>query len=198
MKKALKSTLAPLALAALALGMTAPAMAATDGQLGTTSTGDFTLAIQVNAPPPSQVEIIGLDDVIFTVTTNNSSDSVSSSASFNYFCINRSDAGDVTLRFDQFGGNLDTSPVLQGPGSGPASTIEADFTVFDAVGNQYIVNLGTPFPIARSNLNEPCTAASGAGVANRYRFAVPPLPPHSVVAYEGLYSATMVVTLSPS
>jgi hypothetical protein len=44
-----KTTLA--ALAALALGMAAPAMAATDGTPGVTSVGKFDVSLNLNAPP---------------------------------------------------------------------------------------------------------------------------------------------------
>jgi hypothetical protein len=85
---------------AMALAMPSVTMAATDGTLGTTSTGTFDATLTLTAPPASQVQVLGLDNLALpsSVTTGGPIGILGTST---FFCVNRSDAGNVFITVSQ-------------------------------------------------------------------------------------------------
>ena len=75
--------------AALALASVTPAIASTDGSLGTTSNGSFNVNAVISTPPVDNVQVTGLNDITFTGTTED----VSMPSQFNIFCIVRQPGG---------------------------------------------------------------------------------------------------------
>ena len=81
------------AAAVLALALNGAAMAATDGNLGATSSGAFIATMTVQPPtPPATVQISGLDDLQFGTIANGAL-----ITQVDKFCVTRSDGGLVQL-----------------------------------------------------------------------------------------------------
>lgn len=85
---------------AMTLVLPGMAMAATDGTLGTTSTGTFDATLSLTAPPASQVEVIGLENIDLGIQQL-SGQNIPISSGERYFCAKRSDAGNVTVNITQ-------------------------------------------------------------------------------------------------
>jgi hypothetical protein len=90
MNTALKTTAA-----ALALGLSLPAMAATDGQLGTTSTGTMNVTLHVAPNTNDFVQILGLEDI----TLNAVKDSAFSDGEVTnqFVCFNKNSPGQLQI-----------------------------------------------------------------------------------------------------
>jgi hypothetical protein len=171
-------TMKTLKIAALTLALAASgaAMAATDGTLGTTSTGSFNASLQVNAPAGTQVQVFGLDDFAFPAVTGGITTNTPVPAIEQPFCLNRSTAGNVLVTISQTGNagsfnlndgaghTLNLSMVVTSPvGSGGSSTGPAN---------------GGQFTVPQSNAG--CTAASNNTVAHTLR-----LSPGTVLSQTG-------------
>lgn len=185
-------TITKTTLAALALGAAMPAMAATDGSPGATSTGSFDMAITINPPAASTVHIIGLDDVDFgSVTTSNTG--TTPVATLNRkFCLNRSDPGNVRVTSSQVGvapgfahrvsngtNIILMATVIQNPNNGSAAAMNNEQTeVFQASGPG-------------------CTASSTGPEAHTLAIStLSDLPSYATTALSGTFTGTVTVTVA--
>ena len=184
--------------AALALMLPHAAMAATDGQPGVTSTGSIDVTLTVNPPGATTVQVFGLDDFDFgTVSTENTSVTPIAMAT-NYFCLLRSDAGNVRVTVVQTNLPAGQSFGLQ------ASVDHNNDGLFDAI--PIVMNLVNPQGAARTMSNNSpvdlprsavgCTAASDWHSAHSVQIFPHPLPAAYDVRLEGAHTAQFTMTVS--
>lgn len=181
--------------AAVALALIAPvtAHAATDGTLGTTSTGSFNASLQVNAPAGTQVQVIGLDDFTFPAVTGGITTNTPVPAIEQPFCLVRSTAGNVLMSITQ-PGNATASYNLS---DGAGHTLSLSMVVTSPVGSggsSTGTNNGGTFAAPPSNAG--CTVASNNTVAHTLR-----LQPGTVVSQNagqayGNFSGAFTVLVS--
>lgn len=179
---------------ALALGVSGAAMAATDGALGTTSTGSLNASIQIVPPAGATVQVLGLEDVNFgTVHTSSTANTIVPSFQ-QYLCFNRSDAGSINVNFIQSGHSVNQALAL----NGPVAPLPLYFILNDPNGVMLASASGSHATIvgtAPSGSN--CTASSGAGTAHSLSIGLYDLPTNSASqALAGNYSGTFTILLS--
>jgi hypothetical protein len=167
-----------LKLAALALALATPgiASAATDGTLGTTSTGSFNASLQVNAPAGTQVQVLGLDDFTFPAVTGGITTNTPVPAIEQPFCLSRSTPGNVLVTISQTG-NAGSYNLNDGAGH----TLSLSMVVTSPAGSGGSAtgtSNGGAFAAPPSNAG--CTAASNNTVAHTLR-----LSPGTVLSQTG-------------
>jgi hypothetical protein len=91
-----------LTAALLALAMPSVALAAVDGTLGATSTGNFGASIVINPNTDNYVQVRGLQDLVFPTTTVSASEQLVASNNFN-ICLTRNTQGYIKFAFSQAG-----------------------------------------------------------------------------------------------
>lgn len=89
--------------AALAIVLLTPqiAFAATDGTPGVTSTGTFNATLTVTPPTTDTVQIIGLEDVVFSEQVYSHSNPTAFPQTDSYVCLLRTGPGNVRLSISQ-------------------------------------------------------------------------------------------------
>ncbi len=184
-----------LKIAAVALALTAsvPAMAATDGAFGTTSTGSFNASLQVNAPAGTLVQVIGLDDFTFPAVTGGITTNTPVPAIEQPFCLVRSTAGNVLVTISQ-PGNAGSYNLSDGAGH----TLSLSMLITSPLGSggsSTGPNNGGTFAALPSNSG--CDASSSNTFAHILR-----LSPGTVVSQNagqayGNFSGAFTVTVSP-
>lgn len=193
MKKFMSSILKHFAALAMVLA-SAPVLAATDGQPGSTSTGNFNATLTVSPPVTDQVQVVGLDDVDFgTVTLGPyGSDWVTVPDPSMSFCLKRSTPGDVNITFDQLTNPPDDSQFRMSQGE-EHLYFRIDLILPDG---SRLSDMSRGFSRTVMRSDPACTASNdGAGIGHRIELHTPGV--HS--AYPpGLYSTTIQITLSPA
>ena len=179
---------------ALALGASGSAMAATDGLVGTTSTGTFTASINIPPPNVSQVQVLGLDDFNFGSVAN--TQVTNPTPILQYFCINRSDVGDVVISFEQPNGS---TPTLRGQIGSSGGNIPLDVEITDPAGlvlRYFNLNAGQAYVLGQSGAG--CTSGSVNPVAHSLYLAPKTVPPSGAATpYSGNFSSTFTLIASP-
>lgn len=170
--------------------MASPALAATDGSPGATSTGSFNVTLTVQPPSPVTVHLLGLDDFDFGTIQTSPTASTPVPSIKQYFCINRSDApGGANIRLLQAGVPINGRTRLFGPGG---SSVNMDVILRDPPSSS-VSWLNNDFQVGSATSVPGCTAASGPGVANSFEIKPDNLPPN---ATSGVYSAAITVVVS--
>ena len=187
-----------IAAAALIAAIPGMAFAATDGTLGATSTGTVNVAINVQPPAATQVQVLGLDDFDFgTVQTSNTAVTAITELS-DKFCLNRSDAGNVLVTLSQTGvASGNSARVQEGIDSntdGVFETINLGVAIYDPDDSGYGFGIGTTENLVQSGPS--CTAASGSGTAHTLVIAPVSLPSFNTSALTGDFSGTLTLTVS--
>lgn len=152
-------TITKSTLAILALGAAMPAMAATDGTPGATSTGTFDANLTVETPPATQLHIYGLQDISFHIPYfNGAYNFPARTFSTSGFCVTRSDAGNVKLTVTQTGAATGSKFFVDNltPGA-PVGRIEINLG-HDGQGLGSSPLAGVPFEVQPSLSN--CVAGS--------------------------------------
>lgn len=180
-----------IATAAMMMTLPGAAFAASDGSAGATSTGSFDVSLNVFAPTTSQVQVLGLDDFAFGTinTTNNTNTPVVFQD--NFFCLNRSDAGDVRFTVSQ-AGTVTGQPLQLNGAVRPIILYGA--LLFPAANGSTPIYANTPQTVVQSGAG--CTTSSGNGVAHTLRLTPETLPGYSTAALTGAYNGSFTVTVS--
>ncbi len=181
--------------AALALALIAPvaAHAATDGTLGTTSTGSFNASLQVNAPAGTQVQVFGLDDFTFPVVTGGITTNTPVPAIEQPFCLTRSTAGNVLVTISQ-PGNVSAGYNLN---DGAGHTLSLSMLVTSPAGSGGSATgptNGSAFAAPPSNAG--CTAASNNTLAHTMRLSPGTIVSQNAGQFYGNFSGTFNVLVS--
>ncbi len=178
--------------AALAIALIAPATAnaATDGTLGTTSSGSFNASLQVNAPAGTQVQVFGLDDFTFPAVTGGITTNTPVPTLENTFCLNRSTAGNVLVTVSQ-PGNAGSYNLNDGLGH----NLGLGITVFTpALTSSVGTSNGSQFTTAQSGAG--CTAASNNTLAHTMRLSPGTIVSQNAGQFYGNFSGTFNVLVS--
>ncbi len=162
------------------------ANAATDGSLGATSTGSFSVNLTLNAQPTSQVQILGLDDYEFgSVTAIEGLPPLAQN-----FCLNRNDAGLVQVTMSQ-PNNQGVVFELFGSAGGRLQVL-AEIEVSNGQGAILFPNR------SREVRQTPgCTASSGFGpFGPAHQLSIRPVLGQGATP-DGQYSGTFTILISP-
>ena len=194
-------TITKTTLAALALGMTAPAMAA-DGALGGTSSASMNVSLEVTANTDDYVQIIGLDDITFSnivaSPTGLGITNIGHQNTTKYLCLNKNSSGPLTLTIDKpeishpiySGGSISYVNEIANGENKIALILE-----LKAPNGDYVTSNGNSFAIPAATLPESCTSTSGSGVAfGLNAFLASTTNNNPTVA--GTYSNTFTLTLA--
>jgi hypothetical protein len=182
-------------LAATALAAPGVTWGATDGTLGATSTGTFNASINIPSSNVSQVQVLGLDDFVFGTAANTQTTNVTPIEQ--YFCVNRSDSGDVYLSLEQQGGT-NTFATLAGQSGSSGGNITVAINLKGPSGASlggFILNSNQRIVAPQSGAG--CTTSSGSSVAHLLILApktVPILGP--AILYSGNFSSTFTLIAS--
>jgi hypothetical protein len=152
-----------IAAAAMALAMPGMAMAATDGTLGETSTGNFGVDLEITAANAGQVQVFGLDDL--HMGSYSQSNPTQNSNASDYFCLSRSTPGRVLVSIQQLDGS-GSDFFVKSAGANPQTyTIYLNYI-------EPISGLGTDGRFAPNvaksikTSEAGCSASSGNGIAH--------------------------------
>ncbi len=177
--------------AALALALVAPGMAmAADGPLGPTSSAQMNVSLTVAPNTDDYVQIVGLEDVVFTGFTFGASNSQQADQ---FFCLNKNTPGTVSLNItsaspgNAIGGNLYINSLVNG-----SHTADLFVALATPAGQNTPANSAGFSNIVANDPNT-CTATSGLGVAHKLSMQV-----EALTFAAGTYSNTFTLTLSPN
>ena len=192
-------TLTKAALALLALGMAVPAMAATDGGLGATSTGAFTASVDVTPNTNNFVQILGLDDVTLPSFVESGS---YYAGTFSFLCLNKNTTGSVILTIDQPEISYEGTWSVSNPASyvNKLSSGTNDIPVAIALmspNGAFVPRSGAIFSIPESTTPQTCTANSGSGSAFKLQIIISSgIDGNQNNVPVGYYSNTFTLTLA--
>jgi hypothetical protein len=185
----------------LVIFVASPALAATDGQPGPTSTGSFNASINVQAPGGTTVRVTGLDDFdLGTAETSETKYTPLPNASGN-ICLLRSDAGPVRVNITQ--NNLPASETFfalqgtnDGDGNGVIDAIPILFTVINPSQSAQSVHENSDFELEQSDPS--CTENASFPIAHGLSVydASSELPPASISPLSGVFTAQFTMTVS--
>ena len=186
-------TITKATLAALALGLSVPAMAATDGSPGATSTGSFTTSLTVLAPANNDVHVLGRQDYAFgTVQSTNAN--VAISKMIDFVCFNRSTAGsNIRVTVSQNGTSAGSAfNMNDGAGHSLGLTVE----ILGPTGNGGTsVSNGVPYTTVPSGAG--CTASTNNPAIAHQLNLTPNAIPAGGGAAIGALSAQFTVLVAP-
>ena len=169
--------------ALLAAALASPALAASDGTLGPTSTGTFTVQASISADAADDVHIYGLEDFAFS---GNEGGTIDGQAKI--FCMIRTpDNGDVDVTITSFDA-ADTYFRVRTPGG--ADEVQMLLNIFSSITAQfYLMTEGTPETIpVEDNCNEAGTP--------QFQLSISLL--NTATANPGNYSGSFLVTVAPN
>jgi hypothetical protein len=110
-----------------------PLQAATDGTLGSNSTGTFFANLTVLPPAASSVQVLGLEDIVLNTTT--ASDAVQYVGGTTSACLNMTNPGNILVTIAQIDAPTATGTFTLSDGQGHEAAL--DFTVSSALGTSY-------------------------------------------------------------
>jgi hypothetical protein len=180
-----KTTLA--ALAALALGMAAPAMAATDGTPGVTSVGKFDVSLNLNAPPAPVVQVYGIEDIAMGTFELNPTSSTTIPDQNMYFCVSNSAGPNVIITVSQNGHS--GAFKLAGPGGDIGIGAGVYYRAVTETPGSFSNGASFTLPTTPSG----CSASSGAAEAHNLGFTSFDV---QAGTQPGNYTATMTITVA--
>ena len=186
-----------MAALALALGASGAAMAATDGLVGTTSTGTVTVNLTVSPPIGAQVQIFGLDDITLPSFTRVAGQVSVIGSADDYFClVNHNDIGNprVFVKLSQDGVVAGDVFRLNGAGGKSATISSIAFVAPSGFSDAGYLASGDEFGLLPSAAG--CSVTSTVGVANRILINFADLPANSNLA-DGALSGTFTLLVTP-
>jgi hypothetical protein len=184
-------TLTKTTLALLALGMAVPAMAATDGGLGATSTGTMTVSAQVNPPAAETVHIFALEDLILAPINRVAGQQTSSTSTDTRFCTHATST--AFLSVTQAGGASPNGGFsLNGAGG---KSLDAYFRLPHAYNSSPQTAHGFKIQLSGTDINNACTAGNKGSNGTLMSFYTTAIPADSTIA-DGALSQTFTLTMS--
>jgi len=167
-------------LAIIAFSLATPAVASSDGTLGPTSNGTFTVSVAISPTAIDNVRVYGLDDMSFSGTEGQTIDS-----SGQQFCITRETGGQIGLTISSFDA-ADTYYRVKKAGG--ADEVQMLFHVFPWVGTDAAMVEGAEQVFDASDV---CTE----GNSGFFNLSVSLL--NTATAVAGNYSNSFLVTVAP-
>jgi hypothetical protein len=179
-----------------ALMLPGAAMAATDGTLGSTSTGTFTASTTANPPVGTQVLVAGLQDFSFAPVTIAAEGTSGAQTVNQQFCIARSTQGDVRVEVRQTGISDGKTFELNLGNAGPEFIPVTGFSVV-----QSSSETPTTFPIATSgagfNMHNPPTSCPQPSSVARIDMTIPTSVGPEFAGAGGNFSGQFTLLVSP-
>lgn len=172
--------------AIVAWTLAAPALAASDGVLGPTSSGSFTVNATVSQATSDNVQVFGLDDYSLSWIEGVAGDSETHS-----FCIIRTPAGGtVSITISSFDA-ADTTYLVKTPGGGDQVTLTMSIeSLSDGV--PFDPAEGTPFPGVQ--VSSSCNDIAGDATSQTLEVATATAIPEGSA---GIYSGSFLITVAP-
>lgn len=175
--------------AILAMMLAAPALASSDGTLGPTSTGSFTVNATVSQPTTDNVQVFGLDD--FSLSPEQGSvPGEAGTFDSKTFCIIRSPSGgNVSIQILSFD-PADTSYVVKTPGGGNQIELSLHIT-----NNSEGMVYQPVYPLPVSDVPVSSTCNDVAGDPTALELSV--VTAGEVTGAPGIYSGAFLITVGP-
>lgn len=168
-----------------ALCVAAPALAATDGNTATSSSGNFSVSIAVLPQNGREVQIVGLQD--FNMPATQASQFEQYVTTYTQACLNMTRPGNVVVSFNQTGRARDDFQLSDGAGR----FVQASF----AVSTQLGISFGTEPGVWVTPADSPETCQVGRASEGHFMILTAIVPPGNASA--GSLSGQFSVTIAP-
>jgi hypothetical protein len=179
-----------LTAAVLAFAMPTMALAAVDGTVGATSTGSFGASIVINPNTDNHVQVRGLQDLVFPVTTVSATQQTVGSSSF-AFCLTKNTPGNIRFVVSQVGASGGSFELTN---SNSGQKLPLELVYYDNVQTILNTNLVRDQPYVRVAQAPTCIAGSG-GDGIRAIYGALQIPAN--YAWTGQFSGVIDILLMP-
>jgi hypothetical protein len=185
-----------IAILTMAMAISGIAHAATDGTLGSVSSGTFVASATASPPVGTQVIVSGLEDLLFAPVIVQNSGSSGAQTVIRPFCIARSTQGDVNVKVSQTGINDGKAFNLNLGGAGPEFIPVTGFSVIQLTGEA-----NNNFPLSNSGasftMHNPPTSCPQPTTVARISMTIPTIVGTEFGGAGGNFSGQFTLLVSP-